>query len=410
MSSIYKQLDKIDDSKSLNEKWNVKNQREVEYIKEDIQQLDETSPLVKEIQEYIHNNIFGWESIGFTDDHIYVEFEDDEYFDDIIDEINDEFKKRCDLEFDEKTDSTLLIRVSVSDEINEGNWVAIVEDNIDYACRAKFAEISYAAEGFDFIWVSQEHMSDDDAYQVAKLTNDYLASKNHIGKTVTGTCYCRSYPEDDYKVKFVTKQDLQYTEIEDATMYEYGIIDDSEYFEEEYTTDWNEALETFNNTAHNVQARLVDMDDEEYEDYYSDGVAVRMIKGKEGSDAFNWDTIREVIVFRDHIENEEELEEQLITEGTRKTYRYPKGSPITRFDRAAGNTTEDFETTEESLAKARNNIVYKIKQRYNLTGNVKIDSSKLIIIGGYGDSSGTGQIKTSQPVEQNEPEQLKLDI
>ena len=34
MNSIYKQLDKIDDSKSLNEKWNVKNQRELKRLKE----------------------------------------------------------------------------------------------------------------------------------------------------------------------------------------------------------------------------------------------------------------------------------------------------------------------------------------------------------------------------------------
>ena len=102
MNSIYKQMNKIDDNESLNEKWNVKNQSELKKLKEDVQKLDETSPLVKEIQEYIHNNIPGWESIGFTDDCIYVEFEDDEYIEDIIDEIKDEFKKRCDLEFDEK--------------------------------------------------------------------------------------------------------------------------------------------------------------------------------------------------------------------------------------------------------------------------------------------------------------------
>jgi hypothetical protein len=311
MNSIYKKLEKIDDTKSLNEKWNVKNQQELKKLKEDVQQLNETNPLVKEIQEYIHDNIFGWETIGFENDHIYVVFEEDSADEmyEVTEELNDEFRKKCELEFEEESDTTLLITVIISDEINEGVWSELVEDNIDYECRAKFAEIAETDSGFDFIWVSQEYMSDDDAYQIAKLTNDYLVSKSHIGKTVTGTCYCRSYPQDDYKVKFVTKQDLQYTEIEDATVYEYGIIDDSEYFDEEYTADWNKALETFNNVARRVQGRLVDMDDEEYEDYYSDGVVVRMIKGKEGSDAFDWDTIREVTVFRDYIENEQELEE-----------------------------------------------------------------------------------------------------
>lgn len=100
----------------------------------------------------------------------------------------------------------------------------------------------------------------------------------------------------------------------------------------------------------------------------------------------------------------------MITEGTTKTYKYPKGSPVTRFDRDAGNTTEDFETTESSLAKAENNIVYKIKQKYNLTGNVKIDPSKIIVTGRNSGSAGTSQVKTSQTVKQKEPKQLKLDI
>ena len=111
------------------------------------------------------------------------------------------------------------------------------------------------------------------------------------------------------------------------------------------------------------------------------------------------------------VKNVKELEEQLITEtATTKTYRYPKGSPVIRFDRDAGNTTENFETTATSLTKAKNNIVYKIKQKYNLTGNVKIDPSKIIIIEGNSGSSGTSQVKTSQSVKQDEPEQLKLDI
>lgn len=306
MNSIYNQMNTIDDNESLNETLNTTNNHD---LKEDIQKLDETSPLVKEIQEYIHNNIFGWESIGFTDDYIYVEFEDDEYIDDIIDEINDEFRTRCDLEFDEKTDSTLLIRVSISDEINEDNWASIVEDNIDYECRAKSAVLYQDGDGYTFEWVSQENMSQYDANEIAKLTNNYFVSKGKLGVTIEGECFCRSYPEDNYKVRFTVTENISEDDIEDATVYEYGIIDDSEHFNEEYTTNWDEALETFNDVAHRVQGRLVDMDDEEYEDYYSDGVAVRMIKGKEGSDAFNWDTIREVTVFRDSIENEEELEE-----------------------------------------------------------------------------------------------------
>lgn len=408
MNSIYKQLNKIDDNKSLDEKWNVKTRRDAECLREDIQKLDETNPLVKEIEEYIHNNIFEWDTIGFENDHIYVVFDEDteDYtIDSCEDELEDEFGHACELEFEIENEKTLLIYVSISDEVDDENYEWFVEHQVDYRLRAKDAQIVERDYGYDFLWISQGGLSEDDTYELAVATNKYLVHLNKVGKLVKGTCYCRSCPEDNYKVQFTVKENLRFAEVEDATVYEYGIIDDSEYFEEEYTTDWNKALETFNNVARRVQERLVDIEDEEYNDYYSDGVVVRMIKGKEGSDPFDWDTIREVTVFRDHIENEDELEEQLITEETTKTYRYPKGSPVIRFDKDAGNTKEDFETTAISLAKAKNNIVYKIKQRYNLTGTVKIDSSKLIIIGGNNDSTGTSQIKTSQPVKQNEPEQ-----
>lgn len=50
MSSIYKQMDKIDDNKSLNEKWNVKNQRELKKrIKESIE--EDKIRLKKEFQK-----------------------------------------------------------------------------------------------------------------------------------------------------------------------------------------------------------------------------------------------------------------------------------------------------------------------------------------------------------------------
>ena len=413
MNSIYKQLNKIDDNKSLNEKWNVENFRELKKLQEDVKTLDEKNPLIKEIQEYIHDNIFEWNTIGFETDHIYVVFDEDteDYtIDSCEEELENEFGHACELEFEIEDEKTLLIYVSISDEVDDENYEWFVEQQVDYSLRAKDAQIIERDYGYEFLWISQEDLSEDDAYELAVATNNYLVHLNKIGTSVKGTCYCRSYPEDNYKVQFTVKENLRFSEVEDATVYEYGIIDDSEYFEEEYTTDWNEALKTFNNIAHRVQKRLVDMDDEEYEDYYSDGGVVRMITGKEGSDAWDWDTIREVTVFRDHIENEDELEEQLITEGTTKTYRYPKGSPIVRFGKHAGNTTENFETTEASLAKAKNNIVYKIKQRYNLTGNVNIDPSKLIIIGGNNDSAGASQIKTSQLVKQNDSEQLKLDI
>ena len=316
MNSIYKRLEKIDDTKSLNEKWNVKNQQELKKLKEDVQQLDETNPLVREIEEYIHDNIFGWETIGFENDHIYVVFEEDSADEmyEVTEELNDEFRKKCDLEFEEENDTTLLITVTISDEIDEDIWAELVEEEIDYECRAKSAVLYQDGDGYTFEWVSQESMSQYDANEIAKLTNNYFVSKGKLGVKIEGECFCRSYPEDNYKVRFTVTENISEDDIEDATVYEYGIIDDSEYFEEEYTTDWNEALETFNKVAHRVQERLVDMDDEEYEDYYSDGVVVRMIKGKEGSDAFDWDTIREVTVFRDRIDNEEELEESLTEE------------------------------------------------------------------------------------------------
>ena len=49
MNSIYTQLNKIDDSKSLNEKWNVKNQRELrKLIKESIEGADEAIDFARE--------------------------------------------------------------------------------------------------------------------------------------------------------------------------------------------------------------------------------------------------------------------------------------------------------------------------------------------------------------------------
>lgn len=304
MNSIYKQLDKIDDNKSLNERWNVKNLRELKKLKEAIQKLNETSPLVKEIQEYIHDNILEWDTIGFENDHIYVVFDEDteEYtIDSCEEELEDEFGHACELEFEIENENTLLIYVSISDEVDDYNYEWFVEHQVDYSLRAKDAQIIERDYGYEFLWISQEDLSEDDAYELAVATNNYLVHLNKVGKLVKGTCYCRSYPEDDYKVQFTVKENLRFNEVEDATVYEYGIIDDSEYFEEEYTTDWDEALETFKNTVRNVQERLLDMDEEE--EYNDDGVVVRMIKGKEGSDAFDWDTIREVTVFRDTIEN-----------------------------------------------------------------------------------------------------------
>lgn len=59
MNSIYKQLDKIDDSKSLNENWNVKNQRELKkLIRESIEGADEAIELAREyiLDQYSYND------------------------------------------------------------------------------------------------------------------------------------------------------------------------------------------------------------------------------------------------------------------------------------------------------------------------------------------------------------------
>ena len=72
MNSIYKQLDKIDDSKSLDEKWNVKNQRELKKLKES---LDNTVNSANELEK-LHESTT---EIPFTTDELENGYDDENY-------------------------------------------------------------------------------------------------------------------------------------------------------------------------------------------------------------------------------------------------------------------------------------------------------------------------------------------
>lgn len=90
MESIYKQLDKIDDSKSLDEKWNVKNQRELKKLKENFtvrqyslnwdgeyewedeesfNTVDEAQIRFNELKEVIDNGEFDYAAIALVDEN-----------------------------------------------------------------------------------------------------------------------------------------------------------------------------------------------------------------------------------------------------------------------------------------------------------------------------------------------------
>lgn len=64
MNSIYKQMDNIDDSKSLNEKWNVKNQRELKKLKESLYDEDNYD----DEDEYRYKESEEWHWDGLKDD------------------------------------------------------------------------------------------------------------------------------------------------------------------------------------------------------------------------------------------------------------------------------------------------------------------------------------------------------
>lgn len=90
MNSIYKQLDKIDDNKSLNEKWNVKNQRELKKLKENFKvrqysldwddeyewadeetfdTMEEAQIRFNELKEVIDNGEFDYAAIALVDEN-----------------------------------------------------------------------------------------------------------------------------------------------------------------------------------------------------------------------------------------------------------------------------------------------------------------------------------------------------
>jgi hypothetical protein len=90
MNSIYKQLDKIDDSKSLNEKWNVENQQELKKLKENFtvrqysldwdgeyewadeetfDTMDEAQVRFNELKEVIDNGEFDYAAIALVDEN-----------------------------------------------------------------------------------------------------------------------------------------------------------------------------------------------------------------------------------------------------------------------------------------------------------------------------------------------------
>lgn len=90
MNSIYKRLEKIDDTKSLDEKWNVKNQRELKKLKENFtvrqyaldwdgeyecadeesfDTMDEAQIRFNELKEVIDNGEFDYAAIALVDEN-----------------------------------------------------------------------------------------------------------------------------------------------------------------------------------------------------------------------------------------------------------------------------------------------------------------------------------------------------
>lgn len=90
MNSIYEQMNNIDDSKSLNEKWNVKNQRELKKLKENFtvrqyslnwegeyewedeesfSTVDEAQIRFNELKEVIDNGEFDYAAIALVDEN-----------------------------------------------------------------------------------------------------------------------------------------------------------------------------------------------------------------------------------------------------------------------------------------------------------------------------------------------------
>lgn len=63
MNSIYKKMDKIDDNKSLNEKWNVKNQRELKKLKESLYNDEDD---YYDDDDYVEEEEWNWD--GLKDD------------------------------------------------------------------------------------------------------------------------------------------------------------------------------------------------------------------------------------------------------------------------------------------------------------------------------------------------------
>ena len=71
---------------------------------------------------------------------------------------------------------------------------------------------------------------------------------------------------------------------------------------------------------------------------------------------------------------------EALTEGDEtKTYKYPSGSPVFKFDKFLENTKEDFVTVATSIRKAKSNIESQIKSKLRLTQNtsIKIDETKI---------------------------------
>lgn len=94
--------------------------------------------------------------------------------------------------------------------------------------------------------------------------------------------------------------------------------------------------------------------------------------------------------------NDEESLNNSLKEAAARTYKYPAGSPILKFNKDIGSTTADVTTTAVSATKAASNIVYKIKRMYDLTGSVVIDKSKLIVV----NPSKPASVKSEDDFEQ----------
>ena len=153
MSSIYEQMNKIDDNKSLNEKWNVKNQRKLKKLKENFtvrqyaldwdgeydcaeeesfDTMDEAQIRFDELKEMIDNGEFDYAAVALVDENdneisIYGEPERQKITkEDVIKYLRDKEKVRLtDQEFDYVVED---LWDAISWEMREGAIYETIDD------------------------------------------------------------------------------------------------------------------------------------------------------------------------------------------------------------------------------------------------------------------------------------------